>query len=102
MELNFRAVQQTLRENGIAVAGEDDKEILDTNVEIRNWIHIPIDDGNLSPVGSPQAIRAMTRKLSIISTGSVPSPRDGMTMGMKMSDQMNLPALDLPEAAVQQ
>lgn len=102
MQLNFRAVQQTLRENGIAVAGEDDKEILDTNVEIRNWIHIPMDDGNLSPVGSPQAIRAMTRKLSIISTGSVPSPRDGMTMGMKMSDQMNLPALDLPEAAVQQ
>lgn len=111
MELNFRAVQQTLRENGIEVAGEDDQEILDTHVEIRNWIPIPIndddhdDDHSLSPAGpagSPQAIRAMTRKLSIISTGSVPSPRDGMTMGMKMSDQMNLPALDLPEAAVQQ
>ena len=104
MELNFRAFQQTLRENGIEVAGEDDKEILDKEGEIRRWIYIPIDDEILSPagpVGSPQAIRAMTRKLSIISNKSMPSPRDGMTMGMKMSDQMNLPSLDLPEAAVQ-
>ncbi|KAI5358250.1 Putative platelet-activating factor acetylhydrolase, alpha/Beta hydrolase [Septoria linicola] len=104
MELNFRAFQQTLRENGIEVAGEDDKDILNKDGEIRRWLSIPVEDEALSPagpVGSPQAIRAMTRKLSIISNKSMPSPRDGMTMGMKMGDQMNLPNLDLPEAAVQ-
>ncbi|KAF2215752.1 hypothetical protein CERZMDRAFT_81873 [Cercospora zeae-maydis SCOH1-5] len=105
MELNFRAFQQTLRENGIEIAGEDDKEILrkEEEEEIRRWIHIPIEDETLSPagpVGSPQAIKAMTRKLSVVSNKSMPSPRDGMTMGMKVDDQLNLPRLDLPEAAV--
>lgn len=103
MELNFRAFQQTLRENGIEVAGEDDKEILSKDGDIRRWLRIPVEDETLSPagpVGSPQAIRAMTRKLSVISNKSMPSPRDGMTMGMKMDDQLNLPKLDLPEAAV--
>ncbi|KAM3425272.1 putative phospholipase [Cercospora zeina] len=103
MELNFRAFQQTLRENGIEIAGEDDKEILGEEGEIHRWIHIAIEDEPLSPagpVGSPQAIKAMTRKLSVISNKSVPSPRDGMTMGMKVDDQLNLPRLDLPEAAV--
>lgn len=96
MELNFRAMGQMLRESGIEVAGEDDKEILDKDGEIRRWIHIPIEDEKQAT--SPEALKAITRKLSIVSSKSMPSPRDGLTMGM--ADLQPLPKLELPDPAM--
>lgn len=88
MELNNRAMVQVLRESGIEVAGENDAEILDKNSEIRRWIYIPVEDEQ--EANNEQAIAAITRKLSIISTTgrSIAPPRDGMTMGQKMESQL--------------
>ena len=86
---------QVLRESGIEVAGEDDREILAKDSEIRRWKHIPVSD-------EPQeTINQVTRKLSVISASgkSVGSPkaRDGMTMGMKMDQkaEAELPVLSI-------
>ncbi|KAF7197876.1 putative phospholipase A2 [Pseudocercospora fuligena] len=94
MALNNRAMAQVLRESGIEVAGEHDPEILAKDGEVYKWVNIPIED----EPGSPEAIQRITRKLSIISSKSYPSPRDGMTMGMKTEAQ--LPRLDLPDPAI--
>jgi platelet-activating factor acetylhydrolase len=92
MELNARAMAQVLRQSGIDVAGEDDPEILDKNSKVPRWTYIPVEEEE-STVGTG----AIARKLSVVSSKSAPSPRDGMTMGMKTDAQ--LPKLDLPEAA---
>lgn len=90
MELNNRAMAQVLRECGIEVAGEADTEILDKDSEIRRWIHIPVEDED--EVDNKEAIAAIERKLSIISTSGrsiAPArPRDGMTMGQKTEAQI--------------
>lgn len=95
LELNVRAMVQVLRESGIEVAGEDDREILAKDGEIRRWKHISVSD-------EPQeAINQVARKLSVISASgkSVGSPkaRDGMTMGMKMDQkaEAELPVLSI-------
>lgn len=89
MELNNRAMVQTLRDAGIEVAGENDDEILNRDSEIRRWIHIPVEDE--AEATNAQAMAAITRKLSIISsTGrSIAPPRDGMTMGQKTEAQLD-------------
>lgn len=94
MDLNNRAMTQVLRESGIEVAGEQDPDILAKNGDVYKWVNVPIENES----GSPEAIQRVTRKLSIISSKSHPSPRDGMTMGMKTEAQ--LPRLDLPEPAI--
>lgn len=95
LELNVRAMVQVLRESGIEVAGEDDREILDKEGEIRRWKHIAVSD-------EPQeTINLVARKLSVISASgkSIGSPkaRDGMTMGMKMDQktEAELPVLSI-------
>ncbi|KAK4503742.1 hypothetical protein PRZ48_004657 [Zasmidium cellare] len=88
MALNNRAMVQTLREAGIEVAGPNDAEILDKNNEVRRWVHIPVEDE--AEATNAEAIAAITRKLSIISTTgrSIAPPRDGMTMGQKTEAQL--------------
>ncbi|CAK3742610.1 related to acetylhydrolase [Lecanosticta acicola] len=91
MELNNRAMAQVLRESGIEIAGEDDSEILHKSDDIRRWMHIAVEDEE-SEATNPQAMAAINRKLSIVSTTttgrSIAPPRDGMTMGQKMEAQL--------------
>lgn len=87
LELNTRAMVQVLREAGIEVAGNDDREILDTDSEIRRWCPIKVEDEDLATNDS--ALTIINRKLSITSTKSITArPRDGMTMGQKMEAQL--------------
>ncbi|KAH9818152.1 acetylhydrolase [Teratosphaeria destructans] len=92
LELNTRAMVQVIREAGIEVAGEDDKEILDKESGIRKWVPIPIDEEEERQTSRPGALQAIDRKLSVTSTKSMSSPRlqsrDGMTMGQKMQAQL--------------
>ena len=87
LELNVRAMVQVIREAGIEIPGEDDKEILDKACDIRRWINIPADDE--SEATNAGALHMVNRKLSITSTRSIAPPRDGMTMGQKMEIQMD-------------
>ncbi|KAF2765196.1 hypothetical protein EJ03DRAFT_369752 [Teratosphaeria nubilosa] len=92
LELNTRAMVQVIREAGIEVAGENDKEILDKESGIRNWVPIPVDEEDERQTSRPGALQAIDRKLSVTSTKSMSSPRlqprDGMTMGQKMQAQL--------------
>jgi len=88
LELNTRAMVQVIRESGIHVGGEDDKDILDKEGGVRRWIPIPIDD-EVKEATRPGALSAINRKLSVTSTRSIAPPRDGMTMGQKMEAQMS-------------
>ena len=87
LKLNVRAMVQIIREAGIEVPGDDDKEILDKNGGLRKWINIPVEEE--SEATNVTALNTINRKLSITSTKSVASPRDGMTMGQKMEIQID-------------
>lgn len=79
LDLNVRAMVQVIRESGIEVAGEDDKEILDKDADIRRWVYVPIVE---APARSTRdMLDTLTRRLSVTSTRTA-APRDGMTMGM--------------------
>ena len=84
LELNTRAMVQVIREAGIEVAGEDDREIFEST--IRRWIAVPVEDENQAT--NTATLKAVNRKLSITSTKSIAVPRDGMTMGQKMAAQL--------------
>ena len=78
--------------------GETDGEILNKQGDIRRWIHIPVEDE--SEASNADAIAAVTRKLSIISTSgrSIAPPRDGMTMGQKTEAQIEAISIAYEEA----
>lgn len=80
LALNTRAMVQVIREAGIEVEGEDDKDILDKNAGVRRWISIHVEDDEANDKG---ALMSINRKLSVTSVTSVARPRDGMTMGQK-------------------
>lgn len=83
LELNVRAMVQVIRESGIEVAGEDDKEILDKEAGLRRWIYAPVVD---TPIESTsEMLNNISRRLSVGSVRTA-APRDGMTMGMKTID----------------
>ncbi|QIW97530.1 hypothetical protein AMS68_003048 [Peltaster fructicola] len=83
LELNVRAMVQVIRESGIEVAGEDDKEILDKEAGLRRWIYAPVVD---TPIEDTSAmLDNISRRLSVGSVRTA-APRDGMTMGMKTID----------------
>lgn len=44
LELNTRAIVQVVREAGIEVAGNDDKEILEPQGSIPKWVAVPVHD----------------------------------------------------------
>ena len=79
LDLNVRAMAQVVRESGIEVGGEDDREILDTEANVRKWIHVPVVDED----GSKEKLdtEAVKRKLSV---GSVRSqaPKDETVEGV--------------------
>ncbi|KAK5121067.1 hypothetical protein LTR85_005551 [Meristemomyces frigidus] len=94
LELNVRAMVQTIRESGIEVGGENDREILDKEAGVRRWSPIDVggdEDESLTSANRPGALNAANRKLSVSST-SRPAPErkatDGMTMGQKMEAQL--------------
>ena len=82
LELNIRAMVQVVREAGIEVSGEDDREILQPQSGIRRWVSVPVEDED-DVVESP-ALGEVNRKLSVSSAKSASSPKDGLTMGQKM------------------
>lgn len=84
LALNTRAMVQVIRESGIEVSGEDDKEILDREGGIRKWIPITVDDDEqlLSP-GTDALVTATSARLVTCTS----APKDGMTMGEKMQSQ---------------
>lgn len=86
LELNNRAMVQVIREAGIEIAGEDDKEILGRQSGIRRWMSIPVEDDDQAT--NAVALNAINRKLSITSTRTTAVSRDGMTMGRKMEAQV--------------
>ncbi|KAK4541925.1 hypothetical protein LTR36_007289 [Oleoguttula mirabilis] len=95
LELNVRAMVQVIRESGIQVGGQDDREILDKEGGVRKWIPIATagDETDLQQSASrPGALSAINRKLSVSSTarpaGSERRATDGMTMGQKMEAQL--------------
>jgi platelet-activating factor acetylhydrolase len=95
LELNVRAMVQTLRESGIEVAGANDPEILDPKGEIRRWTHVPVEDQEDDrQVEGLEDVKKVQRKLSVISQSGrssiVGSPRirDGMTMGTQMEKNL--------------
>jgi platelet-activating factor acetylhydrolase len=82
LELNIRAMVQVVREAGIEVAGEDDKEILEPQSGIRRWVSVPVED-EVEIAASP-ALGEVNRKLSVSSAKSASSPKDDLTLGQKM------------------
>lgn len=86
LALNNRAMVQVIRESSIEIAGEDDKEILAKESEIRRWVHVLVEDEDEAT--TPAALGMINRKLSITSTRGVAPPRDGMTMGQKTDSQL--------------
>lgn len=67
LSLNTRAMVQVIRESGIEVAGEDDKEILSKEGEIRRWIPITIDDEEERPGSRPDVLISATSAKFIVS-----------------------------------
>jgi len=88
LELNVRAMVQVIRESGIEIPGDDDKEILDKEGDVRRWINVPNEEE--SAADTIGALHRINRKLSITSTRSIAPPRDGMTMGQKMEAQLDM------------
>lgn len=69
LELNTRAMVQVMREAGLEVAGDDDREILDGNNSIRSWVSMPLENRKGATTTS-EALNAVNEKLSPISTNS--------------------------------
>ena len=78
LDLNVRAMVQVVREAGIQVAGEDDKEILDPEAGVRRWVAIPVEDEQ--KVANPVTLGEVGRKLSITTEQS----KDDMNLGRDM------------------
>lgn len=73
LELNTRAIVQVLREAGIEVAGEDDKEILESESCVRRWM--PISVGDEDQATTESALKSVDGKLSIGSMKDTAAPR---------------------------
>lgn len=43
IDMNVRAMVQVMREAGIEVCGEADTTVLNKDVDVGNWIHVPLD-----------------------------------------------------------
>lgn len=65
LELNIRAMAQTMREGGIELGGADDRELLDPKSGIRRWVPIAIDEEDKKLVKTSSALDTVDRKLSI-------------------------------------
>lgn len=87
LELNTRAMVQVMREAGIEVAGEDDREVLDVDNNIRRWFSIPLED-NKNLATENKALDAVNRKLSINTTNSDAAPNDVIMGDQKMETQL--------------
>ena len=77
LELNTRAMVQVVREAGIEVAGEEDKEILDPQSGIRRWVPVSDEGADNAALGE------VDRKLSLTSSGG----GDGTVMRQKTEAQ---------------
>lgn len=80
LELNTRAMVQVVREAGIEVAGEDDKDILDAGADIRRWKPITVVNELDVNAEKPVGLGEVGRQLSITSRQS----KDGMNLGREM------------------
>jgi platelet-activating factor acetylhydrolase len=79
LDLNTRAMIQVVREAGIEVAGEEDKEILDSQAGIRRWIFVHVHEED--EAADSAALDEVDRKLSITQS------KDGTTVGQMMEAQ---------------
>lgn len=79
LDLNVRAMAQVIRESGIEIGGEDDREILDVEAGVRRWVHVPVADVAEGELDTAE----VGRKLSV-GSGKVRSqaPRDETVEGV--------------------
>jgi platelet-activating factor acetylhydrolase len=75
---------QVVREAGIEVAGEDDRDILEPQGGIRRWIAVPVEDED-EATNCP-ALSEIRRKISVSSAKSASTPKDDLTMGQQMEN----------------
>lgn len=80
LELNTRAMVQTMREAGIEVAGDNDPEILKEESNIRSWMPIHNEDGQRTEDNS-EALEAVNGKLSTIAPEHNAAPADVAVAG---------------------
>ncbi|RMY25569.1 hypothetical protein D0866_11068 [Hortaea werneckii] len=94
LELNTRAMVQVLREAGIELGGEDDRDILSkANDHIRRWHPIAIDGQEDHPPSAPDESETKTTDISPASSDNLPPTRDASkTTPTSPSDKSHSPS----------
>ena len=77
LELNCRAMVQTMRLSGVEMSGKNDEDILLPDGNIRRWVSIPVHDEE-GFVG--KTLQAVDRKLSGPAAEPTPVPKDDIVV----------------------